>query len=413
LQQGGAVVGWLNMSYVTTGNSGGGGGDNSLDYNIGDDPPSETNAGQYLRASRLSAKPSLYRVDFDPVDVPAASARPIVPTFESFAFQDPTAATIFLTQLTIGTYPALTDGAGTQILGYSRTTTAASQGFTFATGSQGFLVENDFTNGYRQHLFVPNYPTLGLNTTGQAQTTEVTGTGAATGLTVDTLAGNANYTNRFVVGIGNLVYTSNASKPRIQANKLYRGRFFAASDVPTTAAAQATERQGNVRFRLQTASGCMSTYIEFAGAIPTSSNTSTGPTDGAYKDGVVFGQAAPGINCVNPDTDPTLLPSGMAGGWYTTLMSSPLNLDIRRDVGGTIASAFGNLAAAAGPGSASGSVRDIVVGTDVYTNARNLRIGGINGNAAFAFADANRAKVAITAVKLFEYDDIDDGAYPY
>jgi len=409
LQQGGAVLGWLNMSYVTTGNSGGGGADNSFPYSGSDDPASETNAGQYLKPSRTQAKPSLYRCDFDPVDVPAAGARPIVSTFESFAFQDPTAATIYLTQCTIGTYPALTDAAGTQILAYTRAATAASQGFTVAVGSQGFLAENDFTPGYRQHIFIPNFPAAGNNTTGQAQTTENVGT---TGILVDTLAGNPNYNDKFVVGIGNLVYTNNAQKPRIQANKLYRGRFFVSSDVPTTAAAAATERQGNVRFRLQTASGTVSSYIEFAGAIATSSNTSTGPTDGGYKDGVIFGQAAPGLNCVNPDTDPTLLPAGYQGGWYTTLLSSPLNMDIRRDVGGTIASAFGNLASAVGPGNAGASVRDIVAGTDCYSNPRTLRLGNIS-NTPIAFSDANRAKVAITAAKMFEYDDIDDGAYPY
>jgi len=400
LQQGGAVIGWLNMSYVTTGNTGAGGGDGSISYTAFDDANAETVAGQYLKPSRTASKPSLYRVDFDPVDVPAATARPIIPTFESFAFQDPTAGTIFLTQFTIGAYPALTDAAGTQILAYTRATSAASQGFTLGVagagiGSQGFLVENDFTPGYRQHLFLP--PPLGTFSTGQAQTTENIGT---TGLLVDTGAGNSNYSNRFVVGVGNLDYSNLAQRPRIQANKLYRGRFFGSSDVPTTAAAAATERQAAVRFRLQSAANCVSSYIEFAGPIATSANTSGGPTDNVYKDGVIYGQAAPGINCVNPDTDPTLLPAGYQGGWYTVLMSSPLNMDIRRDVGGTIASAFGSLASQPGPGVNSASKRDIAFGTDVYTTPRNMRLGQLS-NTAIPFADANRAKVSITAGKLF------------
>jgi hypothetical protein len=400
VQQGGAIIGWLNMSYVGTGNTGGNTGDGSVDYALFNDPTAET-YGAFLRPSRNSAKPSLYRVDLDPVDVPAAVSMPIVPTFESFAFQDPTAGTIFLAQCTLGTYPALDDTAGTQVFNYNRSTTAAAQGLAFQTG--GFLVENNFTFGYRQHLFLPP-------AAGQSVHSENVGT---TGLVDDTGAGNAVYSNRFVVGTDDVVYTSNASRPRIQANKLYRARFYATSDVPTSAASTSTERQGTIRFRMQTGGGVESNYIELPGGNVTAFNTSSGnpSADSNYRNAVISAQALPGVNCVNPETDNTLSPGGAYdGGWYTVLMSSPLNLDIRRDVGGTIASAFGVLASDPGPGSASASVgRDIKTGFDVYTAPLNMVMSG----ATVPWTDANRAKVAVTAIKVFELDDIDDGAYPY
>jgi len=412
LQNGGAQDGAVNMSYSSTGNSGGNTGDGSLDYAAFDDAASETASGQYLKPSRTSTKPSLYRVDYDPVDVPAAGAQPIQPTFESFAFQDPAAATIFLAQCTILTYPALTDATGTQIFAYNRATTAASQGIQtvnnttvfagFATG--GFNVENNFTFGYRQHLFV-----------GANNATESENVGS-TGILIDTGAANPAEANRFITGIADLQYSANASKARIQSGKLYRGRFYATSDVVTTAASAATEKQGNIRFRLQTANGVVNCYNEIqGGGLQNKTAYNTG-SDANYRDNVIAGQALPGVNSVNPEFDATLTPGGFDGGWYTVMMNTPLDMDIRRDVGGTIASAFGNLAASPGPGSSLPatatfpSSRDIKTGIDAYTVPKDLVIGGAT---ITGYADANRAKVATTAVKLFEYDQLDDGVYPY
>lgn len=412
LQNGGAQDGAVNVGYSSTGNSGGNTGDGSLDYASFNDPASEISSGQYLKPSRLSTKPSLYRVDYDPVDVPAAGAQPIQPTWEAFAFQDPAAATIYLAQCTILTYPALTDAAGAQIFAYNRATTAASQGIqtvdnvTVFSGRAfgGFNVENNFTFGYRQHLFI------GSN---NAVETEAAGT---TGLMIDTGAGNTAENDKFIVGIVDAQYSANASKARIQSGKLYRGRFYATSDVVTTAASAATEKQGNIRFRLQSADGVISCYNEIqGGGLQNKTAYNTG-SDANYRDNVIAGQALPGVNSVNPEFDGTLTPAGFDGGWYTVMMDTPLDLDIRRDVGGTIASAFGNLAAAPGPGSSLPatatfpSSRDIKTGIDAYTVPKNLQIGAtlITG-----YADANRAKVATTAIKLFEYDQIDDGTYPY
>ena len=400
LQHGSAVIGCLNMSYAATGNSGGGTADGSLDLAILDDPTIES-YGTYLKPSRNPLKPSLYRLDLDPIDVPAAGSRPIIPTFESFAFQDQTSASIFLTQCTVGTYPALDDASGTQIMSYSRATTAVSQGLIFASG--GFLTENNFTPGYRQHLF----------NTGAGQATGHE-TASTFGLVCDTGTANVNAANRFVVGTYDVIMRSNALRPRIQSGKLYRGRYYVTSDVPTTAAASGTERQATVRVRLQTGGGVLSAYQELPGNNQTVFNTSSGPDDIFYKDNVLSGQAIPGINSLNPEFDATLTPAGYDGGWYTVLSDSPLDVDVRQDAGGTLAAfgtTTGTIGGDPGPGSALASPgRDIKTGFDCYTSPRNMVLGGITFT---NFFDANRAMASVTAIKLFEYNQIDDGAYEY
>ena len=418
LQHGGAYVAVTNFQYGTTGDTGGAAG--NFPYADGPtDAAIESAYGSVLRPSRVPASPSLYRVDFDPIDVPAAGARRIIPTFESFAFNDPAAATIMLSKLTVGTYPALTDAQGTQVWSYTRTTSIASQGFDFAAPAAGigpnagvsfgaFNAEGDFTTGYKQGIFVDF---TGTDPT-YAQGTEAVGN---TGLMTDTRATNAAYTNRFVVGIIDIQPKLNTSRARIQPGKFYRGRFYATSDVLTTGSAAGTQRQGNLRFRLQTASAVINCYQEFVGAIRTDANTPAGATGvNGYKDGVIGGQALPGTNSQNPDTDPTLTPAGYDGGWYTVLMPTPLDGDIRRDVdsnGNVNATTFGALFTQPGPGSASDSARDLRAGCDVYTNPINLTVSGTTFPNTY---EANRAKVALTAVKILEYDAstvTDDGGY--
>lgn len=400
LQHGGAVVGVTNFQYTQTGNSGGTGG--TIPYSLFDSPSIETDAGQYLKPSRTATKPSLYRVDFDPVDVPAAASLNVIPTWESFSFNDPSAATMSLTQVTIGTYPALTDAQGTQVMNYTRASTASSQGLTVSFG--GFNAEGNFTSGYRQNLF---------NNANLAVGTEAVGN---TGLQTDTGATNADYTNRFVVGIVDVLQTANASRARIAPGKFYRARFYGTSDVATTGSgtgASGTQRQSNLRFRLQTAANAVNVYQEFAGAINTANNTSS--DQNTYRNSVVGGQAMPGINSLNPEVDATLVPTSpnYDGGWYTVLMPTPLDGDIRRDVnaaGVVDATTFGNLFSAPGSGSTSASAKDIKAGWDVYTNPINLTIGA----ATFPFADSNRGKVAVTAIRVYELDAstvTDDGGY--
>jgi len=418
MQHGGAVLGSASFQYAATGNTGGTGGE--LAYALTDDPNMEAQ-GAFLKPSRTPAKPSLYRVDFDPVDVPSAGAATIQPCWESFAFNDPAAAVIMLAQCTIGTFPSLTDAAGTPVLGpagagYSRLNgTAAAQGFTAAAGNpdgsglkfSGFNAENDFTFGYKQNLYI---------STG---TFSVGSEAAATGLTQDTGITNGSYTNRFVVGIIDLLPAIKSDRPRIAPGKYYRARFHASSDVATTGTgvgAAGSQRQGNVRFRLQTAASVINTYLEITGTWNTNGNAAATSSQEVYVNTVIGGQALPGSNSANPDKDVTLMPAGQNGGWYTVLMPSPLNGDIRRDVsaaGVVDATTFGTLFTAPARGVNSDSVKDIKAGLDIYTGPINLILGGGTIN---NFYDNNRAKVSIQALKIYEYDAasvVDDGGYAY
>lgn len=410
LQHGGAYVGVTNFQYAATGNTGGAAG--NFPYSLTDVPLNETNAGQYLKPSRTAAKPSLYRVDFDPVDVSAAGARPIIPTFETFAYNDPAAANIFLTQCVIGTFPALTDAAGTAILTYNNLTTLALQGIK--ADFTGLNAEGDVTPGYKQGVF--------LGSGGTFATQNVTSGAGSTGLLVDTGATNPSYTNQFIIGAQDVIATNNNARGRLVPGKYYRGRFYATSDVPTTAAAFGTQRQGNLRFRLQTASNVVNCYQDFVGDIRSDALTPAGATGvNGYRDGVIGGQAMPGSNSANPDNVAAagIKPTGsFNGGWYTVLLPNPLDGDIRRDVNpaGTVdAATFGNLFNAPGPGDPALSAKDIRAGMDVYSNPTNLKVSnsiGVVNN----FFDANRARVALTAVTVYEYNAssvTDDGGYGY
>ena len=70
----------------------------------------------------------------------------------------------------------------------------------------------------------------------------------------------------------------------------------------------------------------------------------------------------PGVGCQNPDKD-----ASEAGGWYTLVMHSPLDADIRPEfpAGTPLATRMPNLSAQPGPGVGSPSRRDLLVGFDV------------------------------------------------
>jgi len=397
VQQGGAVLGANHIEYGATGNTGPT-ATGAVSYPSTDDAASESAAGQYIKPSSTPSKPSLYRVDLDPSDVPYATQMPIQPVMESFAYPDPANATLFLTQCTVGSYDALTDAAGgTPLLTYTK-------GAAMGTGANasllpliagGFNAEGVLTPGYRQILYTTPGAggNLGLPTDSGA---------AGLGVVVDSGASNADQTNRFIIGLGLFENATPATMPRLQPGKLYRARYYCVSDIATSSTSQTTFRQATMRLSLQTVAGRWTAFQEITGCWNVSANTGN-------PEATMGAQALPGTTSMNPDTNATFDLPGMKGGWYTTLLSSPLNGDIRRDVSSTgayNATTFGNLFNAPGPGVNAASSKDIIVEAVYNTLPRNLVF-----ESATIQEDANRAKYNVTAVRLYEYPDIDDGGY--
>jgi hypothetical protein len=357
-------------------------------YGIANNPVMEAFANS-LRPSGTAATPSIYKVDFDPVDVPAAAGTDIGAFIESYTAQDPANATLSLVEFAMATYDAKTDAEGTLVYEYNRAdglADATSAGGVKELGAGAFNHEANFEPGRRQDLYLPFVD--------PGPYASVTDTGA-TGLVADT---DAVTQDVFGIAILNVFSTAEADRLRIEANKLYRARFYATAAVPTTSANLTEEIQGNMRFRFQTVSAAASYMLDLG----TLAGFSTTPEGDA-----LAAQVLPGLGSQNPEQDATLNTAGEAGGWYNVMIASPLDADaIREDQGDD----FGLFGAAPGPGSPLPSGKDVSLGVDLIQIPDSLVLGpGVE----IPFGRPNRGHIRISAIKVFTYPAIDDGGYDY
>src|SRR5690606_2367709 len=96
------------------------------------------------------------------------------------------------------------------------------------------------------------------------------------------------------------------------------------SPVPTTSADGNAVIFGQLNLRAQTA-GMAATAFTYINGPANARN----PDDANKR---IVSQAAPGIGTLNPDTgSEDLKTAGEDGGWYSVVMSSPWNTDIRQD----------------------------------------------------------------------------------
>jgi len=357
-------------------------------YGIANNPTMELFANS-LRPSGTAATPSIYKVDFDPIDVPAAAGTDIGAFIESYTAQDPANATLSLLEFAMATYDAKTDAEGTLIYEYNRAdglADATSAGGVKQLGAGAFNHEANFEPGRRQDLYLP-----GIDAGPYAS---VTDNGTA-GLVADTAAVNQDV---FGIAILNVFSTAEADRLRVEANKLYRAKFYATSVVPTTDPVLTNEIQGNMRFRFQTASAAASYMLDLG----TLAGFSTTPQGDA-----LAAQVLPGIGSQNPDQVPALNTVGEAGGWYNVIVASPLDPDaIREDQGDD----FGTFGAAPGPGAALPSGKDVSLGVDLIQIPNTLNLGG---GVVIPFGRANRAHIRVSAIEVYSYAPIDDGGYDY
>jgi len=381
-------------------------------------PILETRQTTDLRPSGNSAKPSLYRVDLDPVDVPAAVGSKIFAVFQSFTTADPSAGFLSMTECTVLTYPALDNADGSQLFVWDRTlgTTAAQD---VNAGFAAFNASNDLRDGYRQYI------QLGAPYDGTPAASLASFTNDGTGMTVDTGANHpANDIGVALLNIEKGVVnqpTAGAHYPkqlRVLPNKLYKARFYATSDMIAWSNNINTVRQGNLRFRFQVSN--YNSYLQFIGPVAYHYNTPAVIAGDPYvlSTGDILRQAIPSTGASNPDNlvngvNYAAQQSGQGGGWYTIIATSPISDDIRQDKPGTTAQKFPALMAEGGPGAAGESFRSIILGADATKFPMNLLVGNSNSSQTAQFFSNNRAHLRIHRVELHEFDMFDDGGYGY
>lgn len=370
-------------------------------YAFGENPDAETKAGKFLRPSNSATQPSLYRLDFDPTDVPAAAGSNIGALMESYTYSDEANGTLKLHEVVLGTYDAPQDADGTLVFEYDRRYGLNSgAGGAKVMESGAFNVEANFEPGRRQKLFVPgDGPPFDGPAGGPYATNMI---GIDYGLDAGLIATTRNTDlNRFAMGLLDVQSVSNAERVRISPDKLYRAKFYALAILPAHSENPNEIVQGNMRFRFQTAADTVSYLYELS---------SRAVSQGDETDAIAV-QAIPSNQAQNSDTDavyevdPIL---GAKGGWYNITVASPLDTDgIRKNEGND----FGTLGAAPGPGSAADSIRDVKLGVDLIQAPTHLVIAP--GEPAIQFAQPNHAEVGLQAIKVYEFDAIDDGGYDY
>jgi hypothetical protein len=293
---------------------------------------------QELRPSADPSKPSLYRVDFDPVDVPYlwfnSSTEGITAAFEAYAMFPQDNGTVALTEFSVGTYP-LSQTPDTSPAVKTLAPTASDAGDLAASrpGAVRDLFSVVFTSGTegdygtRDNSYAPTYAE------------------GPQGVTVSSVGFNNNL-GGYRLGVAAIDFGTDANyadRLRVEPGKQYRIRFHVTSTTNSNTNPQ-------LRLRARTIRYAWSQKFEIGGAF------SAGPINNT-----IAAQSLPGVGCLNPDK----MGAETNGGWYTLVFHTPMSLDIRADGTGDLAARMPNITAEPGPGVNAISRRDLRVGFDL------------------------------------------------
>jgi hypothetical protein len=323
-----------------------------------------------VRPSTDPSRPSLYRVDFAPVDVPQLVNHPwtegILRGFEAYCLDPQDNGDVCLAESSIGTYPRnwLTPEASSLMWVKTYQTSPPTAGdFDLAnpdttTDVVSLVVTGDGTLPERDYTNVP------------------TVTASASGLTLDSTVFD-NYAHGYSIGTAqiDLAAGDNSGRVRVEPGKQYVARFHVTSTQHSNLNPQLRLRMRTLRF------GWVQKFeIGGAWAINTPEHVA------------LASQALPGIGCMNPDKL-----GGENGGWYTVLLHTPMNPDIRPDIEGTLWDKMPNLCAEPGPGSVSPSLRDLKVGVDL-----------IDTMSTSANKDLEAGNFTVDRIEMFSFNTIPD-----
>lgn len=323
------------------------------------DLPGDLKYARELRPSTDPTKPSLYRMDFRPADVPylqqKASDHWVMRGFEAQSYDPQDNGYICLAESTIGTYPAslLSDNVA-PVKVYAPDVNGAGDlarfhnwdvdcyNLYFPPGS----LQGSF--GTRENTNVPLYSESSLGVTIDSSTVPSSRVGI-----VSCYFNPDRATNQY------------ATHARVSEGKEWKIRFHLTST-------QLTTKQPYFVLRARTIGFAWSQTFEFGGANAPDVNVSR--------------QLLPGIG-------------NQTGGWYTIIMQSPLSSDIRSEYPAEypIWGRMPNIWSQPGFGVPQTSLRDILMSFDM-----------IDTMDEGPGATAQQAQVTIDRIEVREYGMVDD-----
>ena len=306
------------------------------------DPEQDTLAHDF-RPSDNAAKPSVYRVDFDPVDVPYLRDNPhtegFTRAFEAISTDPQDNGFLALTECSLSVYP-------------TRALTGASPVKVYQpTNSDGGDLKQISPSDTMVYKYIPGAAPGDLGTASFAAPLPVV-VDSNSGLIIDTRPVPASSIGIAVRNFNPDCGTNDhANRVRVEPGKQYRARFRMRSMVFTNA-------QPQIRLRARTAKFGWSQKMELGGAWA----TDVGRMYPLNANNTIAQQALPGVGTKNPENDFML-----NGGLYTLVMHTPLEPEIRAEASASasLATRMPALTAQPGPGVASASRRDLLFGIDM------------------------------------------------
>ncbi|MCX7719333.1 MAG: right-handed parallel beta-helix repeat-containing protein [Candidatus Sumerlaeaceae bacterium] len=297
-----------------------------------------------LRPSSLPASPSLYRLDYDPVDVPFlfadSSIEGVARAFEAYALFPQENGYIALTESSTGVYPTtLVHPMVVPAKEYQPDAVGAGDLAVFDPAELSLrklvpgAVEGDFGT-WDDTAPLPTH----------TQTTA--------GITLDT---SAVGTNRIAVAAREFNPDRNTldypHRVRVSEGKQYTIRWKLTST-------QQVNRQAQIRMRARSIKFAWSQKFEVGGAWATDG----GKTYPLNANNSIAQQTLPGVGCMNPESQ------GINnGGWYNLMLHTPMSADIRPEfpAGTRLTVSMPNISGQPAPGVNSPSRRDIFLGIDL------------------------------------------------
>ena len=331
---------------------------------LNEDPHATSYSGDFA-PSTDATRPSVYRVDLDPIDVPYLAANPAVEgvqrAFEAFSIDPQDSGYLALTESVVGVYPAAS----------LDTTIAPVKVFT-AGDNLGVVAADSY-------IYVPGpepYAFGSVDRTGDLPTWSIND---AEGITID----STNITDdKIGVAYVDLATDDNpANRLRVEQGKQYKIRFRLTST-------QQANRQPQIRVRARTVKYNWTQKLEMGGA------WAEGPQNNALAQ-----QLLPGVGSLNPDNlnaDNSVIANG---GWYTMLFNGPMSLEIRPEFpfGTPLSTRMPQLGTQPGPGVNAPSMRDIMLGLDLLDSITT------NGN-----QNLEQGRVTLDRVEVYSYDRVPD-----
>ena len=323
-----------------------------------------------VRPSQDPSRPSLYRIDFDPIDVPQLVNNPwtesILRGFEAYALDPQDSGYVCLAESSIGVYPksfVTPEKSALMWLKTYQTGPSDAGDFSFSNPDTqidlvSLLITGDGTPPIRDYDITPGV------------------WADVRGLTMDSTDFD-NYLDGYRIGVVSvdLGAGQNAQRVRVEPGKEYMVRYHVTSS-------QHSNRNPQLRLRARCLRFGWVQKLEIGGAwaINTPEHVA------------LASQSLPGIGCMNPDKI-----GSENGGWYTLLIHSPLDPDIRPEVEGSVCDKMPNLCSQPGPGSPNASIRDLKVGVDL-----------IDTMSTSIYKDLEAGNFTVDRIEVFSFNRIPD-----